>query len=293
MKATKNSASQTFRHPFISKKESVMLAQVLTVSMMEAILKDYHPMNRPRNTSRQRAMVRDIQNGDWKSEVGGFIRFDINGNLIDGQKRVHAHLEARMPFITNVQFGLPVESILYIDRNQPRTVAANVTLSKNVGANRQPTKDDFTHDRIEYSIASWCKYGLRWNEPGSSYDKPVWTERELLEFVTQNQRYISFVFNDDSTTTRPGVLGAIAVYAMKNFEEATQFRNLLFGTDANTPVLVGSPVHTLREYLKVRSSGGSAPIWDYFNTVRCINAFHGGQQITGTQLNNGRANFAF
>jgi hypothetical protein len=186
MNATRN---QTFRHPYIAKRESVSLGQNFSVPMMQAIVKNFHPMNRRRNTSRQKALERDILNGDYRSDVGHFIKFDINGNLIDGQKRIYAHLCVGMPLKINVQFGLPAESILFIDRGQPRTIAANVTLSKNVGMKRQPAKSEFTADRQDFAVATWCLHGLRWNEAGSPSDKPIWTERELMEFVAQNEIY--------------------------------------------------------------------------------------------------------
>lgn len=278
-------------HPFISKTETVRLGVTLSVAEMQNIVDNWHPMNRPRNSGRLNALVRDVQNGDYRNDVGHWIKFDRNGNLIDGQKRIYAHLLAGVPLTINVHYGLPPEAILYIDRNQPRTIAANVTLAKNVNQNRQPSKQEFTNDRIDYSVATWCLHGLRWNEPGTPHDKPIWTERELMEFVTQNERYIRFAL-DCSPTTRPGALGAIAIFAMKNKTEAIKFRNALYGVD-NTPVTVNSSIHVLREYLKVKSDGGSAPIWDYHNTVRCINAFHAGRGISGADLNNRQADFEF
>lgn len=281
-----------FTHPFISRKESVLLGQTLSVDMMKGILAHFHPMNRPRNSARLRALERDARNGDYRKDVGHFIKFDYNGNCIDGQKRMHAHLNVGLPLTINVHFGLPPDAILFQDRSQPRTIAANVTLFKNQGLNRQPTKAEFTQDRRDYAVATWMMHGLRWDEPGTPHDKLIWTERELMEFVAQNERFIRFVRTDDATTTRPGVLGAIAIYAMKDAKQATAFRNALYGTDGKEHV-VNSPVATLREYLKVRSSGGSAPIWDYHNTVRCINAFHAGRQINGSHLSNEQADFEF
>jgi hypothetical protein len=290
--ATTATAKSTFKHPYIAGRETVLTEQVFSVELMQNIVDNYHPMNRPRQTGRQQALERDIRNGDYRTDVGNMIKFDRNGNMIDGQKRFYSHLNAGVPLQITVQYGLPLDAILFIDRNQPRTVAANVTLAKNINLNRQPTKSEFTADRRDISIATWCLHGLRWNEAGSASDKPIWTERELMEFVAQNERFIRFVLIEGATTRRPGALGAMAIYAMKNLQEASKFRNALYGFNDNH-VFAGSPIHTLREYLKVKSDGGSAPIWDYFNTVRCINAFHAGQNIAGTSLNNGREDFSF
>jgi hypothetical protein len=255
---------------------------------MKFIITHYHPMNRPRNSARLDALERDIRNGDYRSDVGHFIKFDSNGNLIDGQKRVYAHLNCQQPLKINVHFGLPPESILYIDRGQPRTIAANVTLSFNIGKQRQPTKDEFFTDRIRFAVATWCKHGLRWDEPGTPRNKLIWTERELMEFVIQNERYIDFAL-DNASTNRPGCLGAIAIYAMKDFQQAMRFRNGVYGNGTN--LVAGSPIQTLREYLKVQSLGGSYPIYDYNNTLRCINAFHVGRQCGSQDLSNNPADW--
>ncbi len=278
-------------HPYISDIEKAMVGQTLTVPMMKTIMADYHPMNRPRNCQRLRALIRDIRNGAYKSNVGNWIKFDVNGNLIDGQKRIMAHIEENKPLTINVHFGLPPESILYIDRNQPRSIAANATLRKNIGQHHQPSQEEFSNDRLEYSIASWFKYGLKWNEVGASHEKVVWTEQELRECVEQDKRYIKMV-QQQMVTKRPGTLGAIAVYATAFQEKATQFLNLLNGV-SDKPLAVNHPISILKEYLKVKSNGGSAPIWDYYNTVRCINAFQAGRTMNGNDLSNERENFEF
>lgn len=288
----KTISKTSFNHPFISKKEKVVLGVTLSVDMMQWIVEYYHPLNRPRNNHRLKALERDVRNGDYRSDVGGFIKFDVNGNLIDGQKRIFAHLNMNIPLQVNVHFGLPADAMLYIDRNQPRSIAANVTLAKNVGFNRQPTNEEFSTDRLDYSVAAWCKHGLYWNTSGATKTKHIWTERELMEFVAEKSRMLEFVITDTRTTSRPGVLAAIAIYATKFPQEATKFRNLFYGIDTS-PIPVGSPVHTLIEYLGPSSLGGNFPNYNYFNTVRCINAFHAGQNISGAQMSNSHEKFAF
>jgi len=278
------------KHPFIAKRESVSLGVTLSIETMEYILNNFHPMNRKRNQGRQSALERDFRNGDYRSDVGHFIKFDIHGNLIDGQKRIHAALRCGTSLTINVHFGLPSDAMLYIDRGQPRTVAANYTLRKNVGKNRMPSAQEFSADRLNFSVASWCKHGLRWEVAGTPRDKQIWTERELMEFVAENESYLTFVL-ENATTVRPAVLGAMAIYAMKDSVKAMMFRNSVYGNGRG--LVSGNPIHTLREYLKTQSIGGSYPIYDYNNTVRIINAFYFGHQLGLEQLNNERADWEF
>lgn len=66
----------------------------------------------------------DMLEGRWQYN-GDAIRFDSADRLIDGQHRLHACIEARIPFETDVIFGLAPESIRTIDIGKSRT-AGNI-----------------------------------------------------------------------------------------------------------------------------------------------------------------------
>lgn len=279
-------------HPYVSRKEQVLLQQKLSVQRISDILQHCHPTNRKRNSARQQALKRDIHEGNYRNDVGHFIKFDRQGHLIDGQKRMYAHLEMNKPLTINVHFGLPTDAMLYIDRNQPRTIACNVTLAKTLPASRQPTTKEFSYDRLIYAIATWCKHGLRWEQPGSPYDKFIWSETELSKFIRKHQNAMEFVLVEERITNRPSILAAMVIYYLKTKKYANEFRALFYGLKS-TPLNVGHPISTLQTYARTKSSGGSRPLWDYFNSLRCINAFHLGHSIVGSQLNGQREQFAF
>lgn len=275
-----------FTHPYIANHEDVRLHEVLSVPLLKGIMENFHPKNRIQSKHRVEALVRDVAAGAWRFDVGQFIRFDVNGNLIDGQKRIMAHIAYDAPLRVNVQFGLPPDAILYMDGDQHRTLSDNYSLN----VNGQPTRQAFKENRLRFSVATWVKHGQRWDVKGTSRSKMLWTEAELLEFLADRGDVVDFVLTDNRNTRRPGALGAMALYAIKDMDEATEFRDSVYG-DAKLPI--GSPAHTLRKYLMVKSCGGSYPIYDYNNTVRCINAFHAGGLIKQSKMNNSPTDWEF
>ena len=266
-------------HPYISQTERSLLHEVLAISTMALIMEKYHPKNRNLNVARVAALERDVNANKWNPNAGQYLYFDKNGNLIDGQKRVMAHLNAGLPLEINVHYGLPPDAILFMDGDQHRTLSDNYSLK----VDGQPTRQEFSATRLRFSVAVWCMHGLHWaKDTTTSRTKVLWTETEILDFLKAHKKEIDFVLTDDRTTRRPGTLGAMAIYAMKDLEAATRFRDSVYGNGQG--LTAGNPVHTLRKYLQVKSSGGSYPIYDYNNTLRCINAFQAGRRIKPSQL---------
>lgn len=281
---TKTTVPKT-KHPYISSSEKVALKQTLAVAMLANLLEHYHPKNRHASGIRIEALERDIVAGHWRPDVGQFIRFNRKGEIIDGQKRIMAHRNVNIPMVVNIHYGLPEDAILYMDGDQHRTIADNYSLR----IHDVPTAKDFAANRLRFSIAAWCKHGLRWEIAGTPRNKMVWTEAELMQFCNENKELIDFVLPETKTTRRPGILGAMAIYAMKDKTAATAFRNKLFGDGKG---LKGNdPIRTLRKYLEEKSVGGSYPIYDFNNTIRAINAFHNGRQLPKHALCNDPADW--
>jgi len=76
--------------------------------------------NRPLSDTVVIAYGLDMLEGRWQYN-GDAIRFDSDGNLIDGQHRLKACVEAGVPFETDVIFGLAPEAIRTIDIGKART----------------------------------------------------------------------------------------------------------------------------------------------------------------------------
>lgn len=110
------------------------------------------------------AMVRDMKNGDWRSEVAGPIIFTDAGVLIQGQHRLTACVKSAMELLTEILFGVEEAAIDVMDSGIKRTVAdvlrmkgvaqagqvssaANLYLqfSTGIGRSYQPSNNEILH----------------------------------------------------------------------------------------------------------------------------------------------------
>lgn len=76
--------------------------------------------NRPLSENTVIAYGLDMLEGRWQYD-GAPIRFDTDGNLIDGQHRLKACIESGVSFENDVIFDLPPEAMRTIDIHRPRT----------------------------------------------------------------------------------------------------------------------------------------------------------------------------
>jgi len=75
--------------------------------------------NRPLNQRHINILTRTMVKGDWDLN-GESLKFDIENNILDGQHRMWACIEANMPFKTLVVYNLPRESFDSIDTGRVR-----------------------------------------------------------------------------------------------------------------------------------------------------------------------------
>lgn len=275
MKKSKTNAVP--QHPYIAATKSVKLNEIISVPTLAIIMEHWHPVNRMMNKVQLETIRRDVENNKWDADSGNDIKFDSNGHLIDGQKRVKAHLLAGVPMKTDVKFGLPPEAILRQDTVQLRTDGDNVTLEAALNNGCvQPEITAFQANRRDYSMAANCLNVL--------HGKRVWSASEKATFLKKNHNSIRFAL-EGSNGRRLGALAVLALYHIEHPTQAVKFRKQFW--NEQDQLAAGQPARTLYTYLHHRSSpGGSAPIWDGFNAIRCINAFHNEESITASSLSN-------
>ncbi len=68
-------------------------------------------------------LAESMRGGEWVEMAGDPIRFNQQGELIDGQHRLWAVIEAGMPLRFAVARGLPVEAMTVLDTGRRRTLA--------------------------------------------------------------------------------------------------------------------------------------------------------------------------
>jgi hypothetical protein len=96
---------------------------------------DQNAKNRKPTMAHIKAMARDMKNGKWRL-TGDAIRFSVSGNLIDGQHRLMACIEAGTPFTTIVLYGLPDDAQQFIDLGKSRSAADYLSMDGFANANQ-------------------------------------------------------------------------------------------------------------------------------------------------------------
>lgn len=100
--------------------DPVVEIQTITPDMARQYL-EANVCNRPLAEHRVVTFQRDIEGGAWRL-TGEAIKFDTNGNLLDGQHRLWAVVNADKPITTFVVTGLEPETQEVMDTGQKRTM---------------------------------------------------------------------------------------------------------------------------------------------------------------------------
>lgn len=272
-----STSQNTITHPYIATKPSVLLDEILSVDFMQWILAEKNPCNRPVIKGRVNQYKESILNKEWDEETGNSVRFDINGNLLDGQHRISAFVEALTPMKTIVIFGIPPKSMKHIDENVPRNAATRALLAQGI----VPTKDSVKYLAAKMAIAkSWiltqhnlCPANSSTQSKKTSFDK-------IQELIAQKEQFINpaLSIGENADVRRVGYRTAVAQYFEKDAAKAEEFHKAVSGDGAN--LSSGSPILCLRNYLRKVKGGGSQIIkQDYESTVSAIHKFHNGQTL--------------
>jgi hypothetical protein len=146
-----------------------MTRETVTPEMAEAWL-GRNRRNRNVRTSLVTRYARDMANGEWLY-TGEAIKFSEEGNLIDGQHRLHAVIEADCPIEMEVIRDLPQATQDIMDTGLKRTHADMLALHGYSSTN---------------NLAAAARLGLR-VENGSLYGNRFSpTQAELRQWVEEN-----------------------------------------------------------------------------------------------------------
>lgn len=118
-------------------------------------------------------IARDIVSGNWRLN-GDAIRFNCDGQLLDGQHRLSAIVRAGQPVKTVVARGIERSAVVTIDAGAKRTAGDQLSLRGVKGANSTATA-------VRYAMSMRDSTNFR---PGS------YTNSEVLDFY-QKHRGIS------------------------------------------------------------------------------------------------------
>jgi hypothetical protein len=101
-------------------RKSVVVEEIDPEQAMEYLSK--MPTNRSLSQGRVNQMARAMMVGDWHEDEGSPIRFDKEGNLLDGQHRLWAIVESKTTWMFHIKRGLDPEVLWVLDTGRPRSL---------------------------------------------------------------------------------------------------------------------------------------------------------------------------
>lgn len=93
--------------------------ETITPALAEQYLRQNN--NRKIKSRSLQRIIDQMKNGEWQEDTGETIKFDRNGNLLDGQHRLQSLIETGLTFDFLVVRGLKPEAFDVIDTGKPRT----------------------------------------------------------------------------------------------------------------------------------------------------------------------------
>ncbi len=221
----------------------------------------YNTHNRKRSVSAIARYARDMKSGAW-SYTADPIRFNGKGQLIDGQHRLFACVEADVPFKSLVVRGLPVDIVEKLDQGKMRTAGDHLTLR------------GLDHG-ISLAAAARQLLGIKRGYLSRGSGSRA-TNAELLEMVDRHPGL------SESIVERKRVLGAnpsllsaihyIGAELLKERETADAFTGVF---ESGEPSYRGDPAHLLRERLIAQQTQKQVlrPLSKVASTIHAWNLF--------------------
>lgn len=214
----------------------------------------------------------DMEAGLWRFAADP-IRFDVNGNLIDGQHRLTALSELSdicLPML--VVRGLPPETQKVMDQGRKRTPGQQLYLSGIKDANLMASI--FKVLLVWESGLMFRDHSLQRQITSAAIEEYIADHLDDLEFAQASSTMIR------SIDAPPSVVGAFAVIASRvNAGDAHEF---LAQLHSMVGMSVGHPVHTLDKRLRsIRKQSVKLSGRDYLALfIQAFNAYRQGRRIT-------------
>lgn len=250
-------------------------AQVVLVTPDYArdTLANRNERNRYLSASRVRQYAKAMADGDWSLNAET-IKFDIYGQLLDGQHRLAAVVEAGVPVHMFIAVGLPPDAQDTVDRGRARQFGDDLAIKGEVNAKRLAAAV-----RVIYI---YQRSGLVTRHSGRTQNPtPQDLQRTLDAHAGLRTSLVMFPRRMDALTN-PLVVALHYLFASADRHQADEFfTQLRDGAGLTT----GSPVLTLRERLRresLDSKKANDEVLAAF-TIRSWNACRRGQSLTKLQ----------
>lgn len=239
----------------------------------EFLLRNHN--NRPVKDSRVAQFADMMSRGEWPY-TGEAIKFDTNGDLLDGQHRLLAIVRSGVVLKMHVIYGLPREHQLYMDLGTKRTAGDQLGMQLGMlNGNR---------------VAALARLVMRWEAGTVLSGNALVSVPDVVHWVSGRQDAVQRAGLLSERVYRVvrgrcSVIGAVAYRTAQKhpYESERFFTRLATGAD----LTVGDPEHTLRETMLRRRddhrTGTMSEVAELHAYVRMWNLAHAGKKIVKIQ----------
>lgn len=232
-------------------------------------------------------IVRDMINGAWQFN-GDPIRFDVNGNLIDGQHRLYAIIKSGCTIKMLVIYGLPASTQETVDIGAKRTLSDALKLRGEKYHCHIPS--------ITRKIYLW-EGGVRGSGLGTGAKNASASNAQILQFFETHSEEIreiaKRVSNYQKTIDLPISAMGLAMHLFNNidYDDSMMFFERLASDVGHEE---GEPILALRRRLQKHreTSNRYERATDFYLiaiTIKAWNAYRKGQAIERLQWKAGGA----
>lgn len=249
--------------------------QVVTPAIAREWLKRNH-CNRPLRRRIVDQYARDMASGNWL-QTGDALKFDRDGNLLDGQHRLTAIAEGAVAVELLVLTGLDPASQLVMDSGAKRTASDQFKL---LGRSNTSVR------------ASVCRLLLRWEDDDLVTREVVYSNKELIMFDDRDQKLVDRAIIQGGrtrTNTQMGIVSLAAVFyrahqldpgaAEQFFEQLHSLSNLA----PNSPILALVRTMQRRQRDRLRTD----QVRELYYLVAAWNGVRKGRAMSRMQLPEG------
>lgn len=231
-------------------------------------LLEANKLNRPLSGGHAERIARQIVNGDWKFN-GDTIKITDDGDVLDGQHRLWAIIEAKTAVDTMIVGGIEREAFATIDTiRKPRSLGDTVALG-NVSRHRA-------------SIGGALAWLLRWQRGViESYKMPAnrIENSDVAAALSDNPGIVRAVEAAAKirSVANPAIMGFL-YYIVANRREDLAERMMATLTDP-AGVGVNDPFFRLRHYFIGDHLKRKDPLISIAVTIKAVNAAHKGAKV--------------
>lgn len=220
----------------------------------------------------------EIRNGRWQEDHPEAILFADDGEMMEGQHRLTAVVEADIPVKMRVETGVRKSIYPYLDSGLVRSLEDRVRFTENSNQNRvivmllnfyyaRSIGDGSVSMKGRHSGSRQSRGGTKRLSPELAYE--IYKKhKKALHWAAQAHKVIRGV-------GRITVLGACAEYYEKKPEKANEFAATLYSQDGNGPVLQARVLRDaiLRKMEPGKTMVGGTDNYLYGMTVSALKAY--------------------